>query len=287
MAPFAVGSAAFGSYLTSAPQLTACTSRLCHPISSCLYLRNNGRPRRGTACRRAGSLSLGARMSAAELETSLAVKKMATEISFGLKGTSIFLVGINCSMKTNVGKVLADALRYYYFDSDSVVEEASGGESSATSFLERDEKGFRESETEVLKQLSSMGRLVVCAGDGAVQSPQNLSYLRYGISVWIDVPLDLLADEMVGAQVPSASDQSMSQSDPFQEALEGLTKRYMAVSGGYGTADATASLLKVTTKLGYDDFKSVTPEDMAIEAMTEIEKLTRVKKMIEAAAKPF
>lgn len=31
------------------------------------------------------------------------------------------------------------------------------------------------------------------------------------------MPLDLLADEMVGAQVPSASDQSMSQSDPFQE----------------------------------------------------------------------
>lgn len=71
---------------------------------------------------------------------------MATEISFGLKGTSIFLVGINSSMKTNVGKVLADALRYYYFDSDSVVEEAAGSESSATSFLERDEKGFRESE---------------------------------------------------------------------------------------------------------------------------------------------
>lgn len=29
-------------------------------------------------------------------------------------------------------------------------------------------------QTEVLKQLSSMGRLVVCAGDGAVQSSTNL-----------------------------------------------------------------------------------------------------------------
>lgn len=132
-----------------------------------------------------------------------------------------------------------------------------------------------------------MGRLVICTGDGALQSPENLSYLRYGISVWIDVPLDLLADEMVGAQVPSASDQSMSQLDPFQEALECLTKRHMEMRGGYGTADATASLLKVTTKLGYDDFKLVTPEDMAIEAMKEIEKLTRVKKMMEAAARPF
>ncbi|KAJ0988765.1 hypothetical protein J5N97_007121 [Dioscorea zingiberensis] len=278
MAPFAVGSAALGSHVTSAPQLTASASRLCHPISrncgSSLSLRNNG-PRRGTVCRGFQSLSLGARMSAVELETSLAIKKVATEISLGLKGTSIFLVGINCSMKTNVGKILADALRYYYFDSDALVEEASGGESSAISFLERDEKGFRESETEVLKQLSSMGRLIICAGDGAVQSSGNLAYLRYGISVWIDVPLDLLADEMVEAQVPSATDQTMSQSDPFPEVLEGLTKRYMEMSGGYGTADATVSLQKVATKLGYDDFKSVTPEDMSIEAMKEIEKLTR------------
>lgn len=29
-------------------------------------------------------------------------------------------------------------------------------------------------QTEVLKQLSSMGRLVICAGDGAVQSYTNL-----------------------------------------------------------------------------------------------------------------
>lgn len=29
-------------------------------------------------------------------------------------------------------------------------------------------------QTEVLKQLSSMGRLVICAGDGAVQSSTNL-----------------------------------------------------------------------------------------------------------------
>lgn len=88
-------------------------------------------------------------------------------------------------------------------------------------------------QTEVLKQLSSMGRLVVCAGDGAVQSLTNLyvlfispvvslpfrkhthpaqtflkfssvcsrltvsilnsALLRHGISIWIDVPLEIAA----------------------------------------------------------------------------------------------
>lgn len=84
---------------------------------------------------------------------------------------------MNCSMKSNLGKLLADALRYYYFDvyvlfhvkmkafcankpyfwfllcsicfcpsSDSLVEQAAGGKSAAESFRETDEKGFRDSE---------------------------------------------------------------------------------------------------------------------------------------------
>lgn len=53
-------------------------------------------------------------------------------------------------------------------------------------------------QTEVLKQLSPMGRLVVCAGDGAVQSSTNL-YLSLSLflvllspSVWIWILLIVL-----------------------------------------------------------------------------------------------
>ncbi|GFP87558.1 importin beta-like sad2 [Phtheirospermum japonicum] len=56
---------------------------------------------------------------------------------------------------------------------DSLVEEAAGGKSATVSLIERDEEGYLASETEVLKQLSSMGRLV-CAGNGAVKSATNL-----------------------------------------------------------------------------------------------------------------
>ncbi|GFP85861.1 probable inactive shikimate kinase like 1 chloroplastic [Phtheirospermum japonicum] len=101
-------------------------------------------------------------------------QERASEISPDLKGTSIFLVGLNSSYKLSLGRILADALRYYYFDIDSLVEEAAGGKSSALSLIERDEEGYLESETKVLKQLSSMGRLVVCAGNGVVKSATNL-----------------------------------------------------------------------------------------------------------------
>nr|XP_024933628.2 probable inactive shikimate kinase like 1, chloroplastic isoform X2 [Ziziphus jujuba var. spinosa] len=219
----------------------------------------------------------------AVLDPSLAVKKKAMDIAPGLKGTSIFLVGMNSSMKTSLGKLLADALRYYYFDSDSLVEEAAAGKFGAKSFKESDEEGFRVSETEVLKQLSSMGRLVVCAGDGAVQSSTNLALLRHGISIWIEVPLEMVARGEMEDQMQLAVTDSVSDS----EVLTQLASLYEKMRGGYGTADATVSLQKIAYKLGYDDLNAVTAEDMTLEVLKEIEKLTRVKRMMEEAAKPF
>ncbi|KAL6000381.1 hypothetical protein ACLOJK_024076 [Asimina triloba] len=71
---------------------------------------------------------------------------MAAEVSAKLKGTSIFLVGMSGNMKTSTGKILSEALRYYYFDSDGLIEQAAGGKSSAKEFREKDEEGYRNSE---------------------------------------------------------------------------------------------------------------------------------------------
>lgn len=228
----------------------------------------------------------GTRMSSSELETSFVVKKKAAEVSDELKGTSIFLLGMNCPIKSNLGKVLADELKYYYFDSDSLVEQAIAGDPAAKSFQERDGEIFRKSESEVLKQLSSMGRLVVCVGDGAVQSSTNLAFLRHGISLWIEVPLDYLAKNVCIAN-GSEVDFETPQTDDLLLKMDYLSARYSDLKGGYETADATVSLLKVASRLRYDDFSSVSSEDMAVQAFMEIEKLTRLRKMIEAAAKPF
>ncbi|GAY62649.1 hypothetical protein CUMW_219550 [Citrus unshiu] len=227
-------------------------------------------------------------------DPSFAVKKKAADISTELKGTSVFLVGMNNAIKTHLGNFLADALRYYYFDSDSLVFEAAGGESAAKAFRESDEKGYQQAEvivldllyccaafcvqaqlfTEVLKQLSSMGRLVVCAGNGAVQSSANLALLRHGISLWIDVPPGMVA--------------RMDHSGfPESEVLPQLFALYKEMRDGYATADATVSLQKVASQLGYDDLDAVTTEDMTLEVLKEIEKLTRKKKMMEEAARPF
>ncbi|KAK4417934.1 putative inactive shikimate kinase like 1, chloroplastic [Sesamum alatum] len=223
---------------------------------------------------------------AVEDDELLAIKKQASEISPDLRGTSIFLVGITNSYKLSLGRILADALRYYYFDSDSLVEEAYGGKTAAISYIERDEEGYLASETEVLKQLSSMGRLVVCAGNGAVKSATNLALLRHGISIWIDVPLDLVAREILEDRIQlSASDTPICNSS--SEVLAQLTALYNSARSGYSTADATISLQKVASQLGYDELDAVTSEDLCMEVLKEVGRLMRVKKMMEEAARPF
>lgn len=225
-------------------------------------------------------------MEIGEVEPTSAVKKKAEDIASELRGTSIYLVGINSTMKTSLGKFMAETLRYYFFDSDKLIEEATGGAAAAKLFRERDEKGFRESETEVLKQLSSMGRLVVSAGNGAFESPTNLSLLRHGILIWIDIPLDMIAKEAIrdGIQL---SELELSPSVTYPEVLGQLTALYKQMQDGYATADATISLQKLAQQLGYDALDAVTEEDMGLEVLKEIERLIRVKKLMEEAARPF
>ncbi|XP_042384892.1 probable inactive shikimate kinase like 1, chloroplastic [Zingiber officinale] len=228
----------------------------------------------------------GAKMSVAVPE-SLLIKRTAVEVVDDLRGTSLFLVGMNCTMKTDLGKILADSLRYYYFDSDSLIQQAAGGTSAAKTFREEDEKGFQSAETEVLKQLSAMGRLVVCAGDGAVQSATNLSYLRYGVSIWVDVPLDYLANEFMVSEASSSIMSTTQETDPFTKVMNVLLQQYNKLKEGFAIADTTVSLLKVASQLGHEDLTSVTAEDMALETLKGIQKLTRVKKMMEEAGRPF
>ncbi|GAU47150.1 hypothetical protein TSUD_287330 [Trifolium subterraneum] len=163
--------------------------------------------------------------------------KKAADVSPELKGSSIFLLGMKSSLKTNLGKLLADVLRYYYFDSDSLVEEALGGASVANSLKE-------------------------------------------------NLPLDTVARDVTEnqSQVPSL-DISTSGSSP--EVMDELVTVYNKYKDGYATADAVISLQKVATRLGYENLDDITIEDMALEVLGEIEKLTRVKKMMAEAARPF
>eukprot|EP00250_Pteridium_aquilinum_P011950 c20409_g1_i1 orf=604-1575(-) len=213
-------------------------------------------------------------------EHTLLLKNKASDIVSDLKGTCIYLVGMMGSGKTTVGKVLAEALEYNFIDSDKVLEEAAGGVTVAQLFKQQDEESFRDAETEVLKNLSCNGQLVIATGGGIVIRPVNWSYLRYGVTVWLDVPLESLAERVVAVGMSSRPllGRDSKGDSPYSQALHRLTSIYEERASYYANADATVCLQELALSLGYH-VRDLTPTIIAYQALEEINKLIIRKKL--------
>ncbi|XP_059624382.1 shikimate kinase, chloroplastic-like isoform X2 [Cornus florida] len=129
----------------------------------------------------------------ASFDEVMILKNKSEETEPYLNGRCLYLVGMMGSGKTTVGRILSEALGYSFFDSDTLIEQTVGANSVAEIFNAYGESCFRDNETEVLRKLSLMHRLVVSTGGGAVMRPINWKYMNKGISVWLDVPLEALA----------------------------------------------------------------------------------------------
>ena len=108
-----------------------------------------------------------------------------------LKGVNLYLIGMMGAGKTTIGKLLAARLGYRFFDTDTVVEQAAG-QSIAEIFADSGEASFRQLETQVLAELCAYKKLTIATGGGIVLQRQNWSYLRHGVVLWLDVPLEEL-----------------------------------------------------------------------------------------------
>ncbi|KAG8076343.1 hypothetical protein GUJ93_ZPchr0006g43341 [Zizania palustris] len=205
------------------------------------------------------------------VDEALLLKRKSEEVLFYLNGRCIYLVGMMGSGKSTVAKILAEVLGYSFFDSDKLVEQAVDMPSVAQIFKVHSEPFFRDNESIVLRDLSSMQRLVVATGGGAVIRPVNWKYMKKGLSVWLDVPLDALAKRI--SQVGTASRPLLDQqcSDPYTAAFSKLSKLAEQRGDAYANADARVSLEEIAAKQGHDDVSKLTPTDIAIEALYKIE----------------
>lgn len=105
-----------------------------------------------------------------------------------LGGRSIFLIGMMGSGKSQTGPDLAQMLKYAFVDIDDVIEKAT--KQSIPEIFEKDgEKGFREIEKQVLKEIIQHHSLVIATGGGLVTVPENWGILHQGIVVWLDLDL--------------------------------------------------------------------------------------------------
>ncbi|KAJ1281058.1 hypothetical protein BS78_04G279200 [Paspalum vaginatum] len=205
------------------------------------------------------------------VDEALLLKRKSEEVLFYLNGRCIYLVGMMGSGKSTVGKIMSEVLGYSFFDSDKLVEQAVGMPSVAQIFKVHSEAFFRDNESSVLRDLSSMRRLVVATGGGAVIRPVNWKYMKKGLSVWLDVPLDALARRI--AKVGTASRPLLDQpsGDPYTMAFSKLSMLAEQRGDAYANADVRVSLEEIASKQGHDNVSKLTPTDIAIESLHKIE----------------
>ncbi|CAN6679547.1 unnamed protein product [Malus baccata var. baccata] len=199
------------------------------------------------------------------LDESLVLKNKALAIEPYLNGRCIYLVGMMGSGKTTVGKIMAQALSYSFIDSDSLVEHDVGGTSVAEIFKLYGEGFFRDKETEALRKLSLMHRLVVSTGGGAVVRPVNWKCMKKGISVWLDVPLEALAQRIAAVGTGSRPLLHHGSGDAYRKTYMRLTSLFEERGDSYANANARVSLENIAAKLGYRDVSNLTPTAIVIE----------------------
>ncbi|XP_011100897.1 shikimate kinase, chloroplastic-like isoform X2 [Sesamum indicum] len=205
------------------------------------------------------------------LDESKILKNKAEEMEPYINGRCIYLVGMMGSGKTTVGKVLSDALGYSFCDCDTLIEQAVGVSTVAEIFEQYGEGFFRDNETEVLQKLSSMHRHVVSTGGGAVIRPINWRHMQKGISIWLDVPVEVLAQRIMAVGTDSRPLLHQESGDPFSRIMKRLSTLLQERGEAYGNADARVSLENIASKLGLKDVCNVTSTAISIEVLSQIE----------------
>uniref|UniRef100_A0A7N0T8Q3 shikimate kinase n=1 Tax=Kalanchoe fedtschenkoi TaxID=63787 RepID=A0A7N0T8Q3_KALFE len=209
-------------------------------------------------------------------DDNLVLKGKSEEIMSFLDGRCIYLIGMMGSGKTTVGRILADFLGYCFRDSDKIVEQ-SCGKSVAQLFLLYGEGYFREKESEALRTLSLMQCLVVSTGGGAVVRPINWKYMQKGITVYIDVPLEALAQRISDVGTASRPLLHNESGDAYNKALGRLSTLFEERADDYANANARVSLENIAAKMGHIDVSNLTPNIIAIEALLQIDNYLRRK----------
>jgi shikimate kinase len=104
----------------------------------------------------------------------------------------IYLVGFMACGKSTLARALARKLGWRAEDIDDLIE-ARERRPIADIFAVHGEPHFRALEREMLRLVQPMRHVVVATGGGTFADPDNRALINLdGLSIWIDVPLDVL-----------------------------------------------------------------------------------------------
>lgn len=101
---------------------------------------------------------------------------------------NIVLVGPMGAGKSTIGRGLSSLLRRPFVDCDHEIERRTGVD-IPTIFEFEGEAGFRQRETEVLRELLQREQVVLATGGGVVMRPENRELLRQHCVVYLRTPV--------------------------------------------------------------------------------------------------
>ena len=106
----------------------------------------------------------------------------------------VVLVGLMGAGKSTVGRRLARRLSLPFVDSDAAIEDAVGLPAGEV-FERYGEEDFRDGERRLVARLVNGGVRVIATGGGAYIAEETRRLLNEkAITVWLDAPVDLLAE---------------------------------------------------------------------------------------------
>ncbi|XP_052190227.1 shikimate kinase 1, chloroplastic-like isoform X1 [Diospyros lotus] len=135
---------------------------------------------------------------------------------------------------------------------------------------------FRGSDTkcwksEALRNLSLMPRQVVATGGGAVVRDINWKYMKKGLTVYLQVPLDTLARRIAAVGMDSRPLLDFGSGDAYTKIFMNLFTLSKKRRQAYSNADVTVSLQHIATQEGLEDLSNITPSAIALEVLVQIQ----------------
>jgi shikimate kinase len=123
----------------------------------------------------------------------------------GIEARSIALIGPRGAGKTTVGRELAGLAALSHMDTDELVVQGAG-RSIADIFAEEGEAGFRQRESDAIREALAAGPTVISVGGGAVLDSCNVEALRASATVvWLTAPAEVLWRRTASDPATSAS----------------------------------------------------------------------------------
>jgi shikimate kinase len=129
---------------------------------------------------------------------------------------NIILIGFKSSGKSTVGDLLARLSGKSFIDTDYLVEslfdERASIYLSCRGIYQKFGAAYmRELETDALKALSELDNCVVATGGGIVLQAENVPLLqKAGLTVFLDVPLEVLEKRLAGSASPLFREKSVA-----------------------------------------------------------------------------